>query len=41
MCQALARYTGLPPDQMFTAGLLSLTDPLLDHPLSEVLEQLP
>jgi len=41
MCEALARSKGLPPDQMFTAGLLSLTDALLDRPLSEVLEQLP
>jgi EAL and modified HD-GYP domain-containing signal transduction protein len=41
MCEVLARCLGLPPDQLFTAGLLSLTDALLDRPLAEVLEQLP
>jgi EAL and modified HD-GYP domain-containing signal transduction protein len=41
MCEALARHMSLPPDQMFTAGLLSLTDALLDRPLGEVLAQLP
>jgi EAL and modified HD-GYP domain-containing signal transduction protein len=41
MCEALARELALPPDQMFTAGLLSLTDALLDRPLREVLAQLP
>jgi len=41
MCERLARYLALPPDQLFTAGLLSLTDALLDRPLGEVLAQLP
>jgi EAL and modified HD-GYP domain-containing signal transduction protein len=41
MCEALARCLGLPPDQLFTAGLLSVADAMLDRPLGEVLEQLP
>jgi EAL and modified HD-GYP domain-containing signal transduction protein len=41
MCEALARGTALPPDQLFTAGLLSLVDAVLDRPLADVLEQLP
>jgi EAL and modified HD-GYP domain-containing signal transduction protein len=41
MCEALARGGGLPPDQLFTAGLLSLVDAVLDRPLDEVLAQLP
>ncbi len=41
MCEALARRQALPPDQLFTAGLLSLTDALLDRPLGDVLAQLP
>ena len=41
MCEALARSLALPPDQLFTAGLLSVADALLDRPLGEVLDQLP
>jgi EAL and modified HD-GYP domain-containing signal transduction protein len=31
----------LPTDEMFTAGLLSLLDAILDRPLPEILDQLP
>jgi len=41
MCEALARGLALPPDQLFTAGLLSVADAVLDRPLGEVLDQLP
>lgn len=41
MCEQLARTATMPPDEMFTAGLLSLLDAILDRPLSEILEQLP
>ena len=41
MCEVLARSTNQPPDQMFTAGLLSLLDALLDIPLSQLLLELP
>ncbi|HWO21412.1 MAG TPA: HDOD domain-containing protein [Kofleriaceae bacterium] len=41
MCEALARCAELPPDQLFTAGLLSLVDAMLDRPLADVLDQLP
>lgn len=41
MCEALARGSGIPADQLFTAGLLSLLDALLDRPLAEILDQLP
>lgn len=41
MCEGLARRSGLPPDQLFTAGLLSLLDAMLDRPLDELLAQLP
>lgn len=44
MCEVLARQSGsasTPPDQLFTAGLLSLIDAILDQPLAEVLDQLP
>lgn len=41
MCESLARLTGAPPDQLFTAGLLSLLDALLDQPLQTVFAQLP
>ncbi len=41
MCEVLARRAGLPPDQLFTAGLLSLLDAMLDRPLDELLAQLP
>ena len=41
MCEALAGYARLPRDQLFTAGLLSLLDAVLDRPLYELLSQLP
>ena len=41
MCELLARSATVPPDEMFTAGLLSLLDAILDRPLPEILEQLP
>lgn len=41
MCELLAREAKLPPDQLFTAGLLSLLDAMLDRPLDEVVAQLP
>jgi EAL and modified HD-GYP domain-containing signal transduction protein len=37
----LARSSTVPPDEMFTAGLLSLLDAILDRPLEEILDQLP
>ncbi len=40
MCEALAQGTTAPPDQLFTAGLLSLLDALLDRPFAEILPQL-
>jgi EAL and modified HD-GYP domain-containing signal transduction protein len=39
-CELLARRRGLPPGELFTAGLLSLVDALLDRPLLEVLHEL-
>jgi c-di-GMP phosphodiesterase len=41
MSELLARTSTVPPDEMFTAGLLSLLDAILDRPLSEILDQLP
>ncbi|HMG24861.1 MAG TPA: HDOD domain-containing protein [Kofleriaceae bacterium] len=41
MCELLARNATIPADEMFTAGLLSLLDAILDRPLPEILEQLP
>jgi EAL and modified HD-GYP domain-containing signal transduction protein len=41
MCELLARSATVPADEMFTAGLLSLLDAILDRPLPEILEQLP
>ena len=41
MCEVLARSATVPADEMFTAGLLSLLDAILDRPLSEILAQLP
>jgi len=41
MCEILARSATVPADEMFTAGLLSLLDAILDRPLPEILEQLP
>ncbi|MEO6771553.1 MAG: HDOD domain-containing protein [Kofleriaceae bacterium] len=40
MAEALARQVKLPADQLFTAGLLSLLDAILDRPLDEVLKEL-
>jgi EAL and modified HD-GYP domain-containing signal transduction protein len=42
MCENVAAETNAAaPDQMFTAGLLSLLDAMLDQPLGELLRQLP
>lgn len=41
MCELLARNATIPADEMFTAGLLSLLDAILDRPMSEIIEQLP
>jgi EAL and modified HD-GYP domain-containing signal transduction protein len=41
MCELLARNATIPSDEMFTAGLLSLLDAILDRPLTEILAQLP
>jgi EAL and modified HD-GYP domain-containing signal transduction protein len=42
LSEQLARQAGVTPaDHMFTAGLLSLIDALLDQPLAELLAQLP
>jgi EAL and modified HD-GYP domain-containing signal transduction protein len=40
MAEELARHAKLAPDQMFTAGLLSLLDAILDRPLRDVLAEL-
>lgn len=41
MCELLAKTATVPADEMFTAGLLSLLDAILDRPLPEILDQLP
>jgi EAL and modified HD-GYP domain-containing signal transduction protein len=41
MCELLARDATIPADEMFTAGLLSLLDAILDRPLGEIIAQLP
>ncbi len=41
MCELLARATGQPAGELFTAGLLSLIDGMLDRPLADVLRELP
>ncbi|HET9620867.1 MAG TPA: HDOD domain-containing protein [Kofleriaceae bacterium] len=41
MSELLARSATVPADEMFTAGLLSLLDAILDRPLPEILDQLP
>jgi c-di-GMP phosphodiesterase len=41
MCELLATSSTVPADEMFTAGLLSLLDAILDRPLPEILDQLP
>jgi EAL and modified HD-GYP domain-containing signal transduction protein len=41
MCEGLARTVNVPPDQLFTAGLLSLLDALLDQPLDKIVEDIP
>jgi len=41
MCELLARNATIPADEMFTAGLLSLLDAILDRPLEEIISQLP
>ena len=40
MSELLAKQDKLAPDQLFTAGLLSLLDAILDRPLAEVMKQL-
>jgi EAL and modified HD-GYP domain-containing signal transduction protein len=40
MCEALAKHAHLATDQLFTAGLLSLLDAVLDSPLHEILAQM-
>ena len=40
MCEALAKHAKLASDQLFTAGLLSLLDAVLDRPLHEILAQM-
>lgn len=40
MCELLARPAGQPPGELFTAGLLSLIDGMLDRPLADVLDEL-
>lgn len=40
-CALIGRRTGLPADELFTAGLLSLLDAILDQPLDVLLAQLP
>jgi c-di-GMP phosphodiesterase len=40
MCEALAKHEHLATDQLFTAGLLSLLDAVLDRPLHEILAQM-
>jgi c-di-GMP phosphodiesterase len=42
MCELLgARYTAVDPDELFTVGLLSAADALLDLPLEAIVGQLP
>lgn len=41
MCELLAKTATVPADEMFTAGLLSMLDAILDRPLPEILDQLP
>lgn len=41
MCEALARLARVPADELFTAGLLSLLDAVLDQPLETIVAQLP
>lgn len=41
MCELLATDTQVSTGELFTAGLLSLLDALLDQPLAELLRQLP
>ncbi|MEJ7602239.1 MAG: HDOD domain-containing protein [Kofleriaceae bacterium] len=41
MCEALARDIRAPADQLFTAGLLSLLDAILDQPIQTILAELP
>ncbi|HEY3801912.1 MAG TPA: HDOD domain-containing protein [Kofleriaceae bacterium] len=40
MCEELAKHAKLATDQLFTAGLLSLLDAVLDRPLHEILAQM-
>jgi EAL and modified HD-GYP domain-containing signal transduction protein len=40
-CALIGRRTGLPADVLFTAGLLSLLDAILDQPLDVLLAELP
>ncbi len=40
MSEALAKHVKLPADQLFTAGLLSLLDAILDKPIKDLLAEL-
>jgi len=40
-CELLARDAGVSSSELFTAGLLSLIDGILDRPLADVLRELP
>jgi c-di-GMP phosphodiesterase len=40
MCEALAKHAHLASDQLFTAGLFSLLDAVLDRPLHDIIAQL-
>jgi EAL and modified HD-GYP domain-containing signal transduction protein len=41
MCEHLARFARAPADELFTAGLFTLLDAVLDQPLDTILAQLP
>jgi EAL and modified HD-GYP domain-containing signal transduction protein len=41
MCEALAKVAKVPADELFTAGLFTLLDAVLDQPLETIIAQLP
>jgi c-di-GMP phosphodiesterase len=41
MCEALAKVAKVPADELFTAGLFTLLDAVLDQPLEKIIAQLP
>ena len=41
MCEALAKVARVPSDELFTAGLFTLLDAVLDQPLDVIIAQLP